>query len=654
MNNFKKTIAMIMCLVLSLGSLAYAEDVMLISAPIENDYEGHWAQVTIQKWMDEGRVSGYPDGSYKPDNNVTRAEFVKMVNGIIDFNGKGKVTYNDVLSTEWFYDYISVAQEIGYISGYSDNIFGPNDYITREQAASILSRIQYLNNNASGAEIFNDKDSISSWAIESVGAATEAGFIKGYEGNFNPLNNLTRAEALTMLNNVLENAKNVVIYNNGSELKDVVVEGDLIIAKTVGEGDVYLTNLEVSGDIKVYGGGVNSIYFNNVKVAKISLEKDKVRLVFDDGSVVEEVAVSSQTILVNENGEIAKITVAEDGSVTLSGYFEEVIILGNANITLNDAVIDKLVVNSPIELLGEGTIKALEANADGIEYEGKVKIDKVTLGEGVTKEPVVIKEETSSSSPSPTPSPTPEPGLAKDFKLVVEASVSKTTNLGTDSENTVTKSIKYPSSNFYKGSKIISEVIGDEIQFIIDKVEANDVSVIANINEILTPILDELNTKLSDIQLIEIIPSKEDVYTNDGALASVKWDIIESYLEGSSIVLPSDLKEKDGDFDVNDVLSVLSLYDSSKIESDLTIIKNNLSDVQELSIIPMTWPEEGEILSLQADMYAYILLNEMVDNILSNDLLYTLEDEYVITMAQDDEDTKYEVIITFKAVEAII
>ena len=148
MNNFKRTIALIMCLVLSLGSLAYAEDVMLISAPIENDYEGHWAQATIQKWMDEGRVSGYPDGSYKPDNKVTRAEFVKMVNGIIDFNKMSSITYNDVQASEWFYDYIRVAQSIGYISGYSTTMFGPNDYITREQAASIVARIQYLKDNA--------------------------------------------------------------------------------------------------------------------------------------------------------------------------------------------------------------------------------------------------------------------------------------------------------------------------------------------------------------------------------------------------------------------------------------------------------------------------------------------------------------------------
>lgn len=187
MKDFKKLIAVILCLILLLGSFAYADEAMLISAPTEKDYEGHWAQATIEKWLNEGRVAGYPDGSYKPDNKVTRAEFVKMVNGIIDFNKMSSITYEDVPSSEWYYDYIRIAQSIGYISGYSSSEFGPNDPITREQAASILARIQYLKNNAAGADKFSDKNSLSTWALEAVGAASEAGFISGYvDGSFNP------------------------------------------------------------------------------------------------------------------------------------------------------------------------------------------------------------------------------------------------------------------------------------------------------------------------------------------------------------------------------------------------------------------------------------------------------------------------------------
>jgi hypothetical protein len=196
-----------------------------------------------------------------------------------------------------------------------------------------------------------------------------------------------------MLDNVLENAKNVVVYNDGTELKDMVIEGDLIIAKTVGEGSVYLTNLEIKGEIQVYGGGMNSIYFKNVKVAKIEVVKDKVRLVFEDGSVIENIDVGEETVIVNEDGEIQMITVTDTEGVVLTGKFGEVTVSGVEKITLKDAEITKLIVEEKVTILGTGTIKTMEANADGILYEKDVKIDKVEVGEGVKDEPEVIKEE---------------------------------------------------------------------------------------------------------------------------------------------------------------------------------------------------------------------------------------------------------------------
>ena len=400
MKNFKKTMALILCIVLSLGSLAYAEEAVLVSAPV-NDYEGHWAEATIQKWLDAEKVSGYPDGSYKPDAKVTRAEFVKMVNGIIDFNEEAELTYKDVESGDWFYDFIGVAQAVGYIGGYSAEQFGPNDYITREQAASILSRVQYLDNNETAIERFNDNSNISAWAMGSVGAAADAGFISGYtDGSFKALNNLTRAEALVMIDNVLVNSKNYVVYD-GTELKDTVIEGDLIIAKTVGEGDVYLTNLDIKGDIKVYGGGVDSVYINNIKIGKIIVDKENVRLVIDNGSQIEEINVLTEVILENKDGSVAKINVSGNNKVTLSGKFSEIIISGSSNLILKDAEIGVVVVvENPINITGSGSISKLEAKANGIKYESSIKIEDTILGEDVTDKPVAIDNGTGSSNGS--------------------------------------------------------------------------------------------------------------------------------------------------------------------------------------------------------------------------------------------------------------
>lgn len=537
MKNIMKVTALVMCLILSLGSLVYAQEPVLISAPIDKDYEGHWAQATIEKWLNAGKVSGYPDGSYRPDEYVTRAEFVRMVNGIIDYNEKTGITYKDVTANDWFYDYISVAQNLGYISGYSAEGFGPNDNITREQAASIAARIQYLADNSAGIEKYTDKDEISEWAKEALGAASNAGFIGGYEdGSLRPLNFLTRAEALTMLDNILVNAKNIIVYNDKTELKDTVIEGDLIISHTVGEGDVHLTNVEVKGEIKVFGGGMNSIYFNNVKVAKIIVEKDKVRLVFDEGSGVEEIEVASEIVLENEDGTIAKITVTDDNKITLKGNFDEVTITGDANLVLDDAVITKLVVTQPIVLQGTGTIKALQANADGIKFEADVKIEKTELGENVTEEPEKIVEDVGGGGspgggpPSGDPTPT-------SYKISVSAVID-----GTTYDPLFTTST-------YDGKDNISLFIRDEV---VDILNISD----PDIGEYFT----KLNNKIGNLK-ISGIP----LNTLEG-LTEIKND-----LSGTEIVKGIDDNifedSKIDESEMKDILNAFVLDDLDKLSS---------------------------------------------------------------------------------------
>jgi hypothetical protein len=532
MNKIKKTIAIILCLVLATSSLAFADELAITSAPA-TDYAGHWAEGTIQKWMDAGKISGYSDGSYKPDNNITRAEFVKLVNGTIDFNKKATVAYKDVTSADWFYDYVGIAQEIGYISGYSKDSFGPNDYITREQAASILARIQYLNGNAAAANKFNDKAKVSSWAAESVGAAFDAGFITGYnDGTFRPSNKLTRAEALTMLDNVLVNAKNVVVYKDGAELKDKVVEGNLIIAKTVGDGNVHLTNVEVKGEIKVLGGGLNSIYFNNVKVSNIEVLKDKVRLVFADGSVIENIKTGSETVLENTDGTIAKITVTGEGEVTLTGKFDSVSVTGNANITLDDAVITTLTVSQPITIEGTGTIATLEANSNGIQFEAEVTITKTVTGEGVTEKPVVVVE-------------APAGGGGGGGGVIVEHNQSFTVTIDTSESSPLVLNTE----DYSRDVTLYDALVGI----------LNDGDYAVSINSFLST----ASAKLNNMQV------------GEATGAAAIWDKAEGYLPDAIDVPGLRTKFVDGNISIADLNSLLGVYNNSA-EADLNQIITNL------------------------------------------------------------------------------
>ncbi|HAQ39750.1 MAG TPA: hypothetical protein DCM73_02220 [Clostridiales bacterium] len=82
-----------------------------------NDYTGHWAESTIQQWLNKGQISGYPDGTFKPDGKVTRAEFVKMVNGAFNYTETSTIEFSDVKSGDWYYQEVQKAFKAGFIAG---------------------------------------------------------------------------------------------------------------------------------------------------------------------------------------------------------------------------------------------------------------------------------------------------------------------------------------------------------------------------------------------------------------------------------------------------------------------------------------------------------------------------------------------------------
>jgi hypothetical protein len=169
------------------------------------DYVGHWAEAVIQKWLDMEYITGYPDGTFRPEEFITRAEFVKIVNNTFGFKETAEITFTDVKEEKWYYEEIQKAYKEGDIVGVSETEFAPEDYITREQAAIIMTRLLELEGNEKGADVFSDSNKISSWAKEYVGAAAEHNLIKGYEDNtFRPQNNIKRAEALVLLDRILK------------------------------------------------------------------------------------------------------------------------------------------------------------------------------------------------------------------------------------------------------------------------------------------------------------------------------------------------------------------------------------------------------------------------------------------------------------------
>lgn len=169
------------------------------------DYSGHWAEKTIQEWFDNDMLKGYEDGSFRPDVQITRAEFITMVNNAFEYTEKADISFADVDSGDWFYTEVQKAVKAGYLLGYEDNTARPGNKISRQEAALIIARIKDLSNYATGANKFNDVNDIASWAKGGVGAVADAKFMIGYEDNtFRPLRYISRAEALVTIDRSLD------------------------------------------------------------------------------------------------------------------------------------------------------------------------------------------------------------------------------------------------------------------------------------------------------------------------------------------------------------------------------------------------------------------------------------------------------------------
>lgn len=168
-----------------------------------SDLEGHWSQSVVEKLAVRGIVSGYEDGGFHPDQPVTRAEFSKLAGTALKLAPGGGQAFADVAPEDWYYPYVYGAQSAGLIFGY-DGRFAPMERITREDSAVILYRALEQRGRAPQGEFdFQDSPLISEYAREAVGALAAQGLLRGFEGNFHPDGNTTRAEAASMIESML-------------------------------------------------------------------------------------------------------------------------------------------------------------------------------------------------------------------------------------------------------------------------------------------------------------------------------------------------------------------------------------------------------------------------------------------------------------------
>lgn len=171
----------------------------------------HWAINVIKELNQKGIVGGYPDNTFKPENNVTRAEFAKMLVKALGLPEKtaAEATFNDVASSAWYFGVVETAAQKGLVKGYDNGIFQPDKLITREEIAAIMVRAAGKDTLAAGSAqektAFADDTGIAGWARGSVVISVKEKIINGYpDGTFGPRRNATRAEACAMIQRLLK------------------------------------------------------------------------------------------------------------------------------------------------------------------------------------------------------------------------------------------------------------------------------------------------------------------------------------------------------------------------------------------------------------------------------------------------------------------
>ena len=195
----------------------------------QNDYL--WANGAVNKWNQKGYISGYPDGTFRGNTSITRAEVLSVVNKINNSSLEvNKRAGKDVDLNNWFFETMGKAKAIGLVDVDQNGNLRPNDFATREEVMVILSKLLNVSytGNLDNAKVKNflDSNQISPENYRQVAGIVEEGYVSGYKDNtIRPKASITRAEFITIINNAIDE-----IYTYG-EYSRKVINGNVVITE---------------------------------------------------------------------------------------------------------------------------------------------------------------------------------------------------------------------------------------------------------------------------------------------------------------------------------------------------------------------------------------------------------------------------------------
>ena len=329
-----------------------------------------WYADTVSAAVDNGLLYGKSSSIIAPNGAMTRAEMAAIINRSFGCYAKADISkYTDVAKSKWYYDDVAMAVQMGTYNGRSSSTMALDAPISRQEAMTVVARaleLDYDSYAKTDLSAFSDRSEISNWALPYVRAMIGAGYIHGRGKILAPLENITRAEFAQIFHNIIgsyitvkgtydKDIKGSVLVRTADvELKDLTVDGDLIIGCGAADGKITLDNVTVKGRLLVWGGGTKAVYCNNgtnmpaVVVARVD---DAVKVIYDRDSTLA--VIDTIKVRITERAKQHKETEV---------IFYDVSGLREAQKQLNAIVADNQIdITAPAHLyalVGESSVKA--------------------------------------------------------------------------------------------------------------------------------------------------------------------------------------------------------------------------------------------------------------------------------------------------------
>jgi hypothetical protein len=294
----------ILSLIISLSML------MVMMVPINalvsgnfTDLNGSWAKEAISHAVANGLLCGSGD-EIMPNKELKRSEMAAILTHAFGASEKADISkYSDIPADSWYADYMAKAIKMGAFYSADGKVY-PDKPMTREEAFTVLGNVLRLGTiDYSALANFSDKSEVSAWALRQVAALAKAGYIKGYGGKLHPHSTITRAEIAQVMDNIFKQyikepgtytsvpEGSVMINVSGVTLKNVTVNGDLIIGDGVGDGHCELDAVKLKGRLIVRGSGEHTTVAG---IASTAGEENSVTLLQDaDGGTGQIVITNS-------------------------------------------------------------------------------------------------------------------------------------------------------------------------------------------------------------------------------------------------------------------------------------------------------------------------------------------------------------------------